>query len=545
MTTPPKAQRYRLKRPGKKAAAPEAPQPGAAGAEAASQAPQGEQAAASQAMSGAVDSPAQLSREAAIEAIRKEGLTGRQLRMARRIAQKRLLPVTSDYDAVFQLREMGIDPFKRSNIMELVTQGRSDSSSDKPEPAVQLPQTVQAQGGQNLPSTNLSRQAIIDKRAGELRALQKELARRRQRNVALLLLRLVFFIVLPTVLAGYYFYRAATPMYATNAQFVIQQAEPASAGGGLGGLFQGTSMATQQDAIAVQSYLGSREAMLRLDEEHGFREHFTDPSIDPLQRLAADASLNDAYKVYKKRVELSYDPTEGLVRVIVSARSPEKSLEFTTALITYAEEMVDQMTARLRKDQMSGALENYESAESERESSLAKLTALQTEFSALDPTTESASLLGRISGMESERDTLSIELAGLLDNPRPNTARVNATRARMARIDEQIERLRGEISNGRDGQLSQTERGAIIRAAEENYQSRLMLVQQALMSLEAARQKADSQVRYLSMSVRPIPPDAPTYPRGFENTAVAFLVFCGIYLMIALTAAVIREQLSA
>ena len=35
-----------------------------------------------------------------IEAIRHEGLTGRQLRMARRLAQKHGLPATSDFDAV-------------------------------------------------------------------------------------------------------------------------------------------------------------------------------------------------------------------------------------------------------------------------------------------------------------------------------------------------------------------------------------------------------------------------------------------------------------
>ena len=49
--------------------------------------------------------------EAAIAEIRREGLTGRQLRMARRLAQKQGLTPSSDFDAVRQLREMGIDPF--------------------------------------------------------------------------------------------------------------------------------------------------------------------------------------------------------------------------------------------------------------------------------------------------------------------------------------------------------------------------------------------------------------------------------------------------
>lgn len=512
MTTPPKAPRYRTSGPG---------------------------SPRSTARAGVVDTPQQVSREEALEAIRKEGLTGRQLRMARRVAQKHNLAVTSDFDAVYQLRAQGIDPFKRSSILDLSSQSKA------PEPdKVQLPQTMDSTS-QSVPSTEIAaRQKIMDDRAGELRALQIELARRRQRNVALLALRLLFFVVLPTALAGYYFSSIATQMYTTRAEFVIQQAEPPSAGG-LGGLFQGTSMATQQDSISVQSYLSSREAMLRLDAEHGFRAHFSQSSMDPFQILTPGDTLNDAYKVYRKRVEISYDPTEGLVRLDVSAASPEKSLEFTQALISYAEEQVDQMTARLRHDQMSGAQENYKKAEAEREAALAELTRVQSEVEVIDPVAESSALMGRITTLEGQRDGLEIELAGLLDNPRPNSARVGATQARIDRINAQIDMLRAQITQGQSGRLSQTEMNAIIRAAEENYQSRLLLVQEALGSLEMARQQANSQVRYLSLSVRPIPPDAPTYPRVFENTAVCFLIFTGIYLMLALTAAIIREQLSA
>ena len=39
-----------------------------------------------------------------LDAIRREGLTGRQLRMARRVAQKHGLAPTSDFDAVRLLR---------------------------------------------------------------------------------------------------------------------------------------------------------------------------------------------------------------------------------------------------------------------------------------------------------------------------------------------------------------------------------------------------------------------------------------------------------
>jgi capsular polysaccharide transport system permease protein len=45
--------------------------------------------------------------------------------------------------------------------------------------------------------------------------------------------------------------------------------------------------------------------------------------------------------------------------------------------------------------------------------------------------------------------------------------------------------------------------------------------------------------------VPPIAPDSPTYPKAFENTLLAFLIFSGIYLMISLTVSILREQVSS
>ncbi|SLN16030.1 hypothetical protein PSA7680_00430 [Pseudoruegeria aquimaris] len=81
--------------------------------------------------------------------------------------------------------------------------------------------------------------------------------------------------------------------------------------------------------------------------------------------------------------------------------------------------------------------------------------------------------------------------------------------------------------------------------AESDLQTRTLLLQQALQQLETARVEANRQVRYISQGVSPVAPDEATYPRAFENTVLAFLIFSGIYLMISLTAAVLRDQISS
>ena len=493
-------------------------------------------------------SPAQAPVETSLDDIRKEGLTGRQLRMARRVAQKNGLAVTSDFDAVRQLRAMGVDPFQRNNILELVTpeggnsggNGQNGQNGQKPIGQIQLPQTVKH--GQNLPSTEIASPA--DRRAGEIMRIQRDLAKRRRRKFALLVTRLSTFVFLPTILVGWYFYMVATPMFATNSEFVIQQAETSSAAGGLGGLFQGTSLATQQDSIAVQSYLASRAAMLRLDEDHGFKSHFGADNIDQIQRLSPDASNEAAFGIYTDKVKVSYDPTEGILRMEVIAADPETSQTYSEALIGYAEEQIDQLTQRPRDAAMEGARQNYENADRQRQEALDKLLAIQEDTDIIDIPGTIGALTAQISALEQQRQQLELSLQERLEVRRPNQAQVDSLNSQIANITVLINDLRGQISTTSSSGASLAKNTTLLRLAEEDYAFQVLQVQAALAQLEAAQIEANRQVRYLSLGVEPVAPDEATYPRAFENTVLAFLIFAGIYLMISLTASILREQVS-
>ncbi|AGI71057.1 putative polysaccharide export protein [Octadecabacter arcticus 238] len=461
--------------------------------------------------------------------------------------------MTSDFDAVRQLRKQGVDPFQRANVLDLVTPsdaqaksttGQMQAATAKMSPAearVQLPQTVQRQ--QTLPSTQVGAgDNPADRRAGEIRRIQKDIAKRRRKNIIALMGRLAMFVFLPTLAAGYYFYVMATPMYGTHSQMVIKQAA-STGGGGLGSLFQGTGLATQTDSTTVQSYMTSLESFIRLDADHGFTEHFSDPNIDSIQRLASDATRDDAYDVFLNHVQIGYDPTEGFLKMEVIAANPAKSQEFSEALISYAEEQINQQTLRVREDQMSGAQETYAAAKSRRVEALAELVSIQEEVQQSDPLAQSAALQQRITTLEIRLDDERLNLASLLENSRPNAASLSATESEIGLLEDQIALLRGELSGGNGGSL--VSNNARLRQAEENYVFQVTNVQATLMQMDTARIEATRQSLYLTISVPPIAPDSPTYPKAFENMLLAFLIFSGIYLMISLTVSILREQVSS
>ena len=506
------------------------------------------------------DAPAAPEAQTDIGEIRKEGLTGRQLRMARRLAQKHGLPATSDYDAVRLLRAAGIDPFHRANMIELVSadgqptpaagQG-TDGGTARPGAAAgvahalaRLPQTMPATAGQPQPPRPAPVALDAADRARSVMEIQRDIVKRRRRKLVLLLARLAVFVLLPTLIAGYYFYAVATPMYATKSEFVIQKAQPASTSG-LGSLFAGSALATSQDSVTVQSYLSSRDAMLRLDADLGFKAHFQDPAIDPLQRLDPDASNEAAYKLYQRNVKIGFDPTEGIIKLEVVAASPEASAAFSEALIRYAEARVDNLTQRLREDQMAGAVESYAEAETKRAAAQAEVLRLQTDLQVLDPTSETGSVMSQVTAFETQLNEKRLMLQQLLDNARPNQARVEGVRGDIARLEALIAELRSKLTttSGSSGE-SLAQISGQLAVAQSDLETRTLLMQQALQQLETARIEANKQTRYLEMGVHPVAPDQPTYPRSFENTILAFLVFAGIYLMISLTASILREQVS-
>ena len=468
-----------------------------------------------------------------IELIKKENLTGRQLRIARRIAQKHGLQTTSDLDAVRLLRSKGIDPFQASNNM-LKTAAQNPLSGTPSN----LPATVRHADVANA-------EAPIDhaQRQLDVHQIQIGLVRRRRRRVAALVTKLICFILIPTLLAGYYFYRVATPMYASFTEFVIQKSDsPAAAGAS--SLLKGSLLATAQDSISVQGYLSSRDAMARLDQDLDFRQAFQDDRVDILQRLDPDVTNEATYRAYKKRVQIGFDPTEGIIKMEVVAPSPELAYNFSKALISYAEQNVDQLTQRLRKDQMQGASAAYEKAENNFASAQDRIVQLQEQLGVLSPEGEIAAQMTLIQQIETDIQLRQLELIELIDNPRPNKTKVSVLERSIKNRKDLVKKLRLDMTTGAEGVSSLAKITAELQAAQAQLVLRQELLGVALLQLETARVEANRQTRYLSLSVPPVTPDEASYPKAFESTALAALVFAGLFLLISLTASILREQVT-
>jgi len=194
---------------------------------------------------------------------------------------------------------------------------------------------------------------------------------------------------------------------------------------------------------------------------------------------------------------------------------------------------------------MRGARESYEEAEARRSQALQDWLQIQEDVQQIDPVGETAALIQQISALETERQRLQLSLQERQNVPSPNPAQVAALESQISNIEGLIADLRDRMTVSGQNGTSLASRNTELRLAEENYTFQTLQVQAALAQMETARIEANRQVRYLSLGVEPVAPDEATYPRAFENTILAFLIFAGGYLMISITASILREQVTS
>ncbi len=476
------------------------------------------------------------------DAIKAEGLTARQLRMAMRVAQKHGIRVASAHEAVAALRQRGIDPFARATMLELVRDNDTSRALTK------APQTAPANASPPASPSDARIAKMTADRERELRKMQRDIAKRRRRKLLWLGVRILVFVTFPTFLATMYFYHVATPMYATETEFVIQKADSGSGGAGdLASMMPsagGMGMGGQQDAASVQSFLQSRGAMLRLTEEEGFKDHFSQPKLDFFRQLAPDATDEAAFDSYQRHVQIGYDPTEGVVRMEVIAASPEASERFARALVSYAEDHVDRMTQRMRESQMTEARRGLREAQQALIAARQDVVALQEQTSVISGEVEVQMLAQQLGTLESQLTETQLRLQEMRSNAQPNPARLRPLERREQALRAEIADLRDRMTAGQGGDESLAQTRSRLISAEAEVQTREMMRAQAMQQLEAARMDVSRQLRYLALTVEPIAPDEPTYPRKLANSSLAFLIFAGIYLFASMTGSVLREQVS-
>ncbi len=347
------------------------------------------------------------------------------------------------------------------------------------------------------------------------------------------LLRKPFFllVILPTLVAAFYFYGIAAPQYVSEARFVVhsrggdggaQAAAMRAAGGGLlGGLGGGMGGG---EANSIRNFLTSLDAVMQANESLDLVELWRRPEADFLARLWFTEPERIA-RFYSHMVNVSLDPMTGVTTLRVRSFRPEDSRELADTLLVAAESLVNRLSERARGDTLRLAQNEVEIAERRVQESRSALVRFREQEQELDSAGAVQAALVLRGQLEASLAQARAELTERQQFMRPDNPALQNTRNRIQALERQIATDRSRHTD------ATTNLGSAVLARQLAAYERLMLEREfadkqlasATASLEMARVEAQRQQLYLSRIVQPNLAVYALYPRSFTTTASILL----------------------
>lgn len=335
-------------------------------------------------------------------------------------------------------------------------------------------------------------------------------------------------VVIPTVLAMFYYLAIAAPRYVSEAQFIVR-----SAGGtpsSLGVALQGVGLSSgSTDAFAVHEYVESRAALADLQARGiDIERIISAPGLDLVghyPRFGVKRSNEALNKARNRLLTVGYDSTTGISTLRVEAYRPEDAKRVADALLVGGEGVVNSLNDRASSDAEADARVAKANAEAKLVRAQQDLTNFRVQNKFLDADSAlapSAQLLGNLMTSRAQLRTERSQLAA----GAPQSPSLQPLDQRIAAIEAQIAEVQSQISRGPNSLAPQV--GNYERLVFER-ELATREVAAATTALLLAEQEARRQALYLERVVNPTLPDASTEPNRllsiFTVLAAAMLIY--------------------
>jgi len=366
----------------------------------------------------------------------------------------------------------------------------------------------------------------------------------RRRRFPVRLLSFVVVVLVPVALATVYYFVIAADQYVAEFRFALRTVEPVRAE--IGGILQGSVAPSPigVDSYAVVQYLGSRDVIDDLGKTLDLREMFSRPDADWLARLELPVSIEELVRYWKSQVDAFYDITNGTIVVRARAFRPDDALQLAQAILASAEQLVNDLSARARRDTLRNSEKEVRRTERRLKTALTRLREFRDREGIIDPrktADATQALAGRIRDEIVRADT---ELATVKHYMRADAPSVRMLEARIQSLQTQLRSVESEVT---DTEKSRSEVLSRVMGSYERLESERTFAekayQHALEALDRARMNADRQQVYIAGFVQPSLPEEPLYPRRFRDVGIALFLCCAVWLIGAFAIQTVREHL--
>lgn len=346
--------------------------------------------------------------------------------------------------------------------------------------------------------------------------------------------------VIPFAIYTYYEARIVTDRYHSDSTISITQANQGAPSLDLSILGLPT-VADDKDALTLVTFINSLDMLQKLDADLQLRQHFSDPKIDWMSRLPAEASLEDFHKYIEGYIVIEYDETSHLVNVHVQAFSRDYAQKIVTTVLARSQEFVDKLNSRVTVEQTKFFESQLKVSEQRLRDAKNELLKFQRDNGLLTTDAEAQMISANIGSLNAALLTKQGELQVQQKTLNSNSPVIQILQAQIETIQKQIVQEKDKLSVGSGGSAV-SELAAQFAEIQFNLQFVETIYKSNLTQLEAARVEAAQRIKYLIVVTQPSVADASLYPNRTYNIGTAAMLLLMIFFVLSLIVAIIREH---
>ncbi|WP_447529207.1 chain-length determining protein [Vreelandella sp. TE19] len=342
------------------------------------------------------------------------------------------------------------------------------------------------------------------------------------------------------VLVTFYWFVWAQDRYVSRATVVLESPQVAAPEISFASLMGGGGGGNTHDLLLLREHLLSVDMLRNLDQELGFREHYSTHGDIFAKLWHADAPIEDLHAYYQRRVEIEMDEYAGVLNIEVEGYTPEFAQQMTTMLLEAGEDHMNAMGHRLAQEQVRFLEQQMVRLEERFRETRSELLEFQNEYGLISPTAtvESlnqvvATLEGDLARLQAQRDALASFQSSQSAELRQVERNITALRDQISEQSERLAQAAGGALNRVSAEYETLELQA--QFAQETYSS-------ALAALENTRLEAARQLKQVSVLQSPLLPEYPVSPNRLYNSTVFAIITIFLAFILSMIIMIVKDH---
>ncbi|MED7820386.1 MULTISPECIES: Wzz/FepE/Etk N-terminal domain-containing protein [unclassified Francisella] len=339
-------------------------------------------------------------------------------------------------------------------------------------------------------------------------------------------------VVIPTIIAAFYFIFLATPRYESTALVSLNQNNTAApVDSTLSSLLGGNGGVSTTHSYLLINYIQSPQMLYFLQKDLNIKAMYQSNNVDFFSRLSDDADDQDFLKYYKKMIAISYDEQSNAITINVQGFTAIQAKEVLNDIVKRSQDAIDYISHTLAENRMKFNREQLDEIKKRAIDAQDQLIEFQNKKGIVDPESSVTSRSTVIADLKGKLSTAETKLTNLKSYMNPESSEIKATEQEILALKTQIDREKTEFL-AEDPNNKNSELGDLVsnyQWLKLNAEFTMTEYQSALQSFEMAKLDSQSQQSFLVDIVKPTLPDYPQYPTTMYNLITIFIILSALY----------------